>query len=90
MIHVLEPRSDQEPSLWRRARVSMPPGSEPWFGSVRPKQPTRRPAASSGRYRRLCSSEPKAWIGSMTRLDWTLIALRYAESTRSTSFAMSP
>src|SRR2546426_2733296 len=29
----------------RRARVFIPPGSEPWSGSVRPKQPTRAPVA---------------------------------------------
>ena len=32
------------------ARVVMPAGSDPWSGSVRPKQPTHSPDASFGRY----------------------------------------
>ena len=32
------------------ARVTIEPGSEPWFGSVRPKQPIHSPVASFGRY----------------------------------------
>ena len=32
------------------ARVTIEPGSEPWSGSVRPKQPTISPVASLGRY----------------------------------------
>ena len=54
----------------------MLPGSEPASGSVRPKQPIHSPLASRGRNLRFCSSEPKAWIGYITRLDWTLIIER--------------
>ena len=34
------------------------------------------PAASLGKYFCRCASVPNAWIGCMTRLDWTLIAER--------------
>ena len=46
------------------AVVSICAGSEPWFGSVRPKQPTISPAASRGRYFCLCSSLPahQVWL----------------------------
>ena len=40
------------------ALVSMCAGSEPWFGSVSPKQPTISPEASRGRYFCLCASLP--------------------------------
>ena len=43
----------------RRARVSMPPGSEPWSGSVKPKQPIARPEAIPGSQRFFCSSLPQ-------------------------------
>jgi len=33
-----------------RARVIIDPGSEPWSGSVKPKQPIDSPHASAGRY----------------------------------------
>ncbi len=51
----------------------MPPGSEPWSGSVRPKLPIACPAASFGRYCCLCASLPKTWIGSITNELCTLI-----------------
>ncbi|OQB98099.1 MAG: hypothetical protein BWX79_03385 [Alphaproteobacteria bacterium ADurb.Bin100] len=54
----------------------MLPGSEPWFGSVRPKQPIHSPLASLGRYLRRCSSVPKSWMGSMTSELCTLIIER--------------
>ena len=75
VIQVLVPLRRQ-PSRVRVARVAMPPGSEPWSGSVRPKQPTHSPLASLGRYFSRCSSLPKAWMGYITRLDCTLMALR--------------
>jgi hypothetical protein len=52
VIHVFAPLSTNDPSACLRARVSMPAGSDPWFGSVSPKHPMRRAAASSGRYLR--------------------------------------
>ena len=48
---------DTPPSI-TSARVVMPPGEEPWSGSVRPKLPTISPVASFGRKRRFCSSLP--------------------------------
>ncbi len=56
-IHILAPLSTQPPSTFL-ARVFMPPGSEPWSGSVRPKQPIHSPVASLGRYFLRCSSVP--------------------------------
>ncbi len=56
-IHILEPLSTQ-PSATFFARVFIPPGSEPWSGSVSPKQPIISPVASLGRYFSRCSSEP--------------------------------
>ena len=49
VIHILAPDSSQPPSTFR-ARVAMPPGSEPKSGSVSPKQPIHSPVASFGRY----------------------------------------
>jgi hypothetical protein len=59
-----------------RARVIMLPGSEPWFGSVRPKQPIHSPVASLGRYFCLVASLPNSKIGTMTSDDCTLIIER--------------
>ena len=67
VIHIFEPLSTYE-SPSRSARVRIAPGSEPPSASVSPKQPTIFPDASSGRYFFLCSSEPYALIGNMTRL----------------------
>src|SRR5207253_11200211 len=75
VIHILAPLSRQPPDALV-ARVVMPEGSEPWSGSVRPKQPTHSPDANLGRYFCRCASLPKAWIGYITRLDCTLIAER--------------
>ena len=44
----------------------MLPGSEPWFGSVRPKQPIHWPLASLGRYFCFCASVPNSLIGTIT------------------------
>mmetsp|Transcript_44138 Transcript_44138/g.75098 ORF Transcript_44138/g.75098 Transcript_44138/m.75098 type:complete len:294 (+) Transcript_44138:184-1065(+) len=76
VIQFFEPLNLHDPSAWRRALVSIDPGSEPWFGSVRPKHPTSRPDASSGRYLSFCSSLPNVLIGCMTRELWTLMADR--------------
>ena len=58
------------------AFVSMPDGSEPWLGSVRPKQPTLTPLASCGSHRCFCSSVPKSEMGCITREDCTDMAER--------------
>ena len=57
VIHILLPVSRQPPSTVR-ARVCIDPGSEPWSGSVSPKQPTHSPLASRGRYFSRCASVP--------------------------------
>jgi hypothetical protein len=68
----------------------MPVGFEPKSGSVRPKQPISVPRAMPGRYRCFCSSEPKAQIGYITRLDCTEQNERTPESPRSSSWQMRP
>ena len=56
-IHILLPDTLNPPGTLR-ARVIIDPGSEPWSGSVRPKQPIHSPVASFGRYLRRCASLP--------------------------------
>ena len=56
-IHILAPLS-LKPFGTFSARVTMPPGSEPKSGSVRPKQPISSALASFGRYFRRCASLP--------------------------------
>ena len=75
VIHIFVPSSTQPPGT-RRARVFMPPGSEPASGSVSPKQPTSSPWRAAGGTSARCASVPNAWIGNMTRLDCTLAAER--------------
>ncbi len=59
VIHIFVPLSTQsDPS--RRARVRMPPGSDPKSGSVSPKQPIASPAAIRGSHSCFCSSDPFA------------------------------
>jgi hypothetical protein len=65
VIHILLPVSLKPPSTLR-ARVTMLPGSEPWFGSVRPKQPIHSPLASLGRYFCFVASLPNSLIGTNT------------------------
>src|SRR5262249_48340807 len=57
LIHVLAPLRVKPPDVLS-ARVTIEPGSEPWSGSVRPKQPTISPRASWGRYLRRCAGVP--------------------------------
>ena len=57
VIHILAPLSLKPPATFS-ARVIIEPGSEPWSGSVSPKQPTIAPVASLGRYLRRCASLP--------------------------------
>src|SRR6266446_4863982 len=74
-IHVLVPVRVYPPFAFF-ARVCIEPGSEPWLGSVRPKQPIHSPFASFGRYFLRCASVPNRKIGSMTSEDCTLIIER--------------
>ncbi|KGD38142.1 hypothetical protein DO70_6467 [Burkholderia pseudomallei] len=70
VIHIFEPDSEYPPGTFL-ARVTMLPGSEPWFGSVSPKQPIHSPVASFGRYFSFCASEPNSKIGTITSDDCT-------------------
>ncbi|MGY3683668.1 hypothetical protein ACVWXU_007291 [Streptomyces sp. TE33382] len=89
VIHILRPvRIQSSPS--RLAYVRIPAGSEPWSGSVRPKQPMISPAAMPGSQRRFCSSDPKRWIAYMAREPWTETRERIPESAASSSRQASP
>ena len=89
VIHILVPESTQsDPS--RLAKVRMPPGSEPWSGSVRPKQPIASPAAIRGSHSVFCSSDPYRQIGNMDSEPWTDAALRRPESHASSSRHATP
>ena len=68
----------------------MPPGSEPWFGSVRPKHPSTVPAAICGSQRSFCASEPKRWMAYIARLVCTETKERKPESHASSSWQASP
>ena len=89
MIHIFEPSRTQSPPS-RRARVRIPPGSEPWSGSVRPKQPIASPVAIAGSQRSLCSSLPKRQIANIARLPCTDTSDRTPESAASSSRQASP
>ncbi|CAM5255351.1 hypothetical protein SFUMM280S_06891 [Streptomyces fumanus] len=65
-------------------------GSEPWSGSVRPKQPMTSPAAMRGSQVRFCSSLPKRWMAYMAREPWTETRERMPESAASSSRQASP
>ena len=75
VIHILAPFMMKPPSTGL-ARVSMLAGSEPWLGSVRPKQPTHSPVASLGRNFCFCASLQYSLMGCMTSELCTLMALR--------------
>jgi hypothetical protein len=59
-----------------RARVIMLPGSEPWLGSVRPKQPIHSPRGQLGQVLLRVASLPNSLIGTITSEDCTLIIER--------------
>src|SRR5471032_167985 len=69
-IHIFWPELEKPPSTFL-ARVVMLAGSEPAFGSVRPKQPIHSHVASFGKYFCFCASAPNALIGTMTSDDCT-------------------
>jgi hypothetical protein len=64
VMNDLTPSTIHSPSL-PRARVLVPPASEPASGSVRPKAQSLLPASRSGSHRSLCSAVPKLTIGLM-------------------------
>eukprot|EP01139_Manchomonas_bermudensis_P019373 Amastigsp_a676681_878.p5 type:complete len:106 gc:universal Amastigsp_a676681_878:725-408(-) len=77
VIQVLAPVIENRlPPSIALAFVSIEPGSEPWFGSVSPKQPMSSPVASFGRNFSFCAAEPNSLMGCMTSDDWTDIAER--------------
>ena len=89
VIHSLVPVTSQsEPS--RRARVRMPPGSEPKSGSVRPKHPMASPAAMRGSHSFFCSSLPQRQIANIARLPCTDTSERMPESAASSSWQAMP
>lgn len=79
VIHVFWPLITHPPSFFV-AVVSMLDGSEPWFGSVRPKHPRMSALARPGRYCSFWASEPNWLMAVMTRELWTDIAERNPES----------
>ncbi len=89
VIHILRPVSTQSPPSFL-AYVRIPAGSEPWSGSVRPKQPMISPAAMPGSQRRFCSSEPKRWIAYMASEPCTETSERMPESAASSSRQARP
>ena len=68
----------------------MPPGFEPWSGSVRPKQPINSPVASLGKYLIFCSSLPYFHIGNITNEDCTEAVDRTPLSPLSNSCIIKP
>ena len=89
MIHILPPDSTQS-SPSRRARVDMFAGSEPWSGSVSPKQPISSPAAMPGSHCCFCSSLPYFQIAYMASEPCTLTSDRTPESAASSSMQARP
>ncbi len=89
VIHILRPlRTQSGPSFF--AWVRREAGSEPWSGSVRPKQPMVSPAAIDGSQRCFCSSEPYFQIAYMASEPWTETRERMPESAASSSRQASP
>ena len=89
MIHIFEPsRTQSSPS--RRARVRIEAGSEPWSGSVSPKQPIASPAAIRGSHSCLCSSVPQRRIANIASEPCTDTRLRTPESVASSSRQARP
>jgi hypothetical protein len=89
VIHILPPsRTQSDPS--RRARVRMPAGSEPWSGSVSPKQPIASPAAIRGSHCCFCASEPCFQMAYMAREPCTETRDRMPESAASSSRQARP
>ena len=68
----------------------MPPGFDPWSGSVSPKHPIHSPVASLGRNFCFCSSDPYFQMGYITSELWTEAVERKPLSQRSSSCMISP
>ena len=89
VIHIFVPERTQPVPLGL-ALVFMLPGSEPWSGSVRPKQPSASPVAILGSHSSFCSSEPYRQIGYMASEPWTETRLRRPVSAASSSRQATP
>src|SRR5439155_22083852 len=89
VIHIFVPDTIQS-SPSRFAHVRIPAGLEPASGSVRPKQPTTRPAAMSGSQRCLCSSDPNFQIGNIASEPCTETNDRNPLSPASSSWHAKP
>ena len=89
VIHIFEPSSTQS-SPSRRALVRIEAGSEPWSGSVSPKQPIASPVAIEGSQRSRCSSVPQRWIANIASDPCTDTRLRTPESVASSSRQARP
>ena len=89
VIHIFVPERTQ-PVPFGLALVFMPPGSEPWSGSVRPKQPSASPVAILGSHSSFCSSEPYRQIGYMASEPCTETRLRRPVSAASSSRQATP
>jgi hypothetical protein len=81
-------RTQSPPS--RLAYVRIAPGSEPWSGSVSPKQPMTSPAAMRGSHVRFCSSLPNRWIAYIASEPCTETSERMPESAASSSRQARP
>src|SRR5437868_15320863 len=84
VIQAFDPFSSH-PSLTLSARVLIPAGFEPKFGSVSPKHPSAFPAAIGGSHFLRCSSLPNLYIGYMHIAPCTEAKLRIPESPASRS-----
>ena len=89
VIHILVPERTQPVPLGL-ALVFMLAGSEPWSGSVRPKQPSASPVAILGSHSSFCSSEPYRQIGYMASEPCTETRLRRPVSAASSSRQATP
>jgi len=89
VIHIFVPERTQPVPLGL-ALVVIPPGSEPWSGSVRPKQPSASPVAILGSHSSFCSSEPYRQIGYMASEPCTDTRLRRPVSAASSSRQATP
>ncbi len=66
------------------------PGSEPWSGSVSPKQPSASPVAIRGSHSCFCSSLPQRWMAYIASEPCTETSERMPESEASSSRQASP
>ena len=90
VIHILRPVEHPVGAVALGRGCVMPAGSEPWSGSVSPKQPITSPAAIRGSHCCFCSSEPKRWMAYIASEPCTETSERMPESAASSSRQASP